>query len=156
MSNDLWLKLLLAVLLGLLLGAVLEPARGAELWVNLNARAYHFDRAPGYNERNLGLGLTYRADAHLRYLAGEYDNSFHHTSWYAGAAYFSSPLAVAGVAVRAGVAAGAVTGYDRRLQPVVLPTVSFECGRAEAALAYGAKASPKASALVALQLGWRW
>jgi hypothetical protein len=141
-----------------ILAAVFAPqlALADDLWLNVNLASYHFDRTKGYNEQNLGIGAEYRRGDHLRFIGGEYDNSFNRTSWYAGAAYFTKPLiAVFGVDARAGLAGGAVTGYDHT-RPLLLPAISFERGRWEANIAFAPKASPKASALLALQLGGKF
>ena len=78
--------------------------------------------ATGLNQTNPGIGVEFN-----HYHVGEYRNSLSRTSVYAGKDWET------GGAVKIGVLAGAVTGYNRlagsSVLPLLAPFVSVEYGR---------------------------
>ena len=47
-----------------------DTGKNPEVWVNMGGFSRHFARDKGYNESNLGLGVEYRTNAELSYMAG--------------------------------------------------------------------------------------
>lgn len=115
------------VIAALLLVAAHEARADGAILVSPGGFSYHQDRAAGYNERNHGLSLTYRADAELAYSAGGFGNSLHRRAYFAAARW--TPVQMGWV--RAGALAGVVTGYDAAGGgpiPIALPAVAVDIG----------------------------
>lgn len=87
--------------------------------------AYHTDRSVPHNEVNPGLGLRFKgASSEWFYMIGDYQNSQWKNSTYFGVGkefWRVGPLSVSAIA-------GAITGYNRYVLPVVLPEVALHFG----------------------------
>jgi hypothetical protein len=88
----------------------------------------HFGAPSGqFNENNLGIGIQYRTSSNFAYTAGVYRDSIWQTSAYVGVVW--TPLSL-GENVRAGLFAGAVTGYDAAaVVPFGGPMIEVTVGR---------------------------
>jgi hypothetical protein len=104
----------------------------AQTWGAVTCCSYHTDRTAGYNEHNGGLGLEHVLGENWSALGGFYDNSFHRTTVYAGAAY--TPLRVS--VFKAGVAAFAATGYEYPIVPAAAAVLEMEYERVGANLLF--------------------
>lgn len=109
------------------LGAVLFltqcDAQGEDLWLSATVKSYHGNRDRGYNENNFGLGFETTIGKDLRAVGGFYENSYYHTTLYAGAAWL--PLHAG--PVHGGLLIAGATGYENwPVRPVVLPTIAVE------------------------------
>lgn len=136
----------LAIAAALLLASA---AAQAQAWGVATVASYHLKRN-GYCEFNPGVGVE--LGANLRFIAGEYRNSFCDTTVYAGGSYTRALFGP----VRAGVTMVVATGYPNgtMVTPPV-PTLMLEGER------YGANviiAPPigKYSGVVGLQLKYRF
>ncbi len=115
------------VVIAALLLVAAHEARADGWYMSPGGVSYHQDRKAGYNERNHGLSLTYRADAELAYSAGGFGNSLHRRAYFAAARW--TPVQMGWV--RAGALVGVVTGYDAAGGgpiPVALPAVAVDIG----------------------------
>ena len=92
----------------LLAALAITPAM-AETTVGVHLATYHADRKAGYDEINPGVYVM-----HNQYTAGVYHNSEGHTSIYAG---YTIPVWKFDVTV------GAVSGYQRGLTALVIPSI---------------------------------
>lgn len=75
-------------------------------WGTVMTRSYHANRAKGYNESNFGLGVEVR-EGELRAGLGSFANSYYKTSNILYVSYLPWEIGP----VRAGLRAGAVSGY---------------------------------------------
>lgn len=115
------------VIAALLLVAAHEARADGAILISPGGFSWHQDRAAGYNERNHGLSITYRADDDLALSVGGFGNSLHRRAYFAAARW--TPLQV--WHLRVGALAGIVTGYDANSGgpiPVVLPAVAVSAG----------------------------
>lgn len=80
---------------------------GFNLWINPGAISYHFDRNAWYRELNWGIGVQSNLSDDMSVLAGNFINSDHARSHYAGLAW--QPLSWR--ALKIGFVAGAFDGY---------------------------------------------
>jgi len=90
--------------------------------LNINGKSKHLNTDIEFNEDNPGLGLTIENGNKLLALGG-YKNSFSEPSYYIGAGLkkrFGNDLYI-----EPGLLGGVVTGYDKKLTPMVLPSLSF-------------------------------
>ena len=99
----------------------------SKLWINAGFLTYHpTDHSGQFNDLNYGLGLEYEKSKSFSFAAGEYRNSVRHNSYYGMVEYQPLHLGV----VKAGVAAGAISGYPEMNHgkpfPAALPVVSIE------------------------------
>jgi hypothetical protein len=119
-------------------------------WLVATLASYHF-QTRNLNEFNPGLGVEVPYAA-VRFVGGEYRNSFERTSWYAGATWTPWRIGPA----RVGIIGGAITGYTRHpVLPMVLPTLQIE-GSAVGANLYYAPRIKDGSSVVGLQVKFRW
>jgi len=77
------------------------------LWLNVGGFSRHFDRQAGHNENNLGLGLEYRTNEELSFMAGSYHNSVRKSTTYAAVNW--QPLSMG--SFKLGAAVGLMNGY---------------------------------------------
>jgi hypothetical protein len=101
-------------------------------YLNLGGPSYHFDergrRVHGYNETNLGLGLTWEKRdvpvlGEVDLSTGLYRNSQRHTTVYATA----SKLPLEFLGARWGITGGLVSGYERaNVLPMLAPTACWK------------------------------
>jgi len=84
-----------------------DTGKNPEVWVNMGGFSRHFARDKGYNESNLGLGVEYRTNAELSYMAGAYYNSMRKTTYYAAVNW--QPLSIG--PWKLGASAGVMNGY---------------------------------------------
>lgn len=77
------------------------------LWINGGLLSYHFDRNADFRGKNWGFGVQSDLTPEISVQAGDFINSNHVRSDYAGAAW--QPISWHGA--RIGVAAGAFNGY---------------------------------------------
>lgn len=77
------------------------------LWINPGLISYHFDRDAGYRDLNNGLGVQSDVSDKLSLMAGNFINSDHARSNFAGMAW--QPLSWH--AIKIGLAAGILDGY---------------------------------------------
>lgn len=146
-----WVAAIALVAVMLLLG--IQPAQ-ADTWGAATVTSYHFDRSIKHNEFNAGLGIEHDIVKDTRLVAGFYDNSNHHLSLYAGAAYAPLKLGPADI----GLMAGGVNGYGenpRRWWLLVAPIVRFE-GESFGINIIGAPPMLKHEGVLGLQLKWRF
>lgn len=97
-----------------------------ELWLNPGFYSYHFDRDRSLNSLNYGFGAEYRFSSVGSLTAGNFHNSYHHSSNYIGA--YWQPIAVG--PVKLGVVTGLFNGYANTNNggwfPVLFPAASLE------------------------------
>lgn len=108
-------------LLALLTLSACPTQAPAETWAVATVNSYHF-KDSGNNEANFGVGFERGIAERLSLMAGEYRNSMGRTSVYAGLAW--TPLSYG--SLHFGFAAGAISGYESRPVPMVVPMVSME------------------------------
>lgn len=144
-----WAAAIALVAVMLFLG--IRPAEAAdETWLAATVTSYHFDRSIKHNEFNAGLGVEHDIAKDTRLVAGFYDNSNHHLSLYAGAAY--APIPIFGA--RFGVLAGGVNGYGENPRMwwfLVAPFLAVE-GKTFGLNIIGAPPMLKHEGVLALQL----
>jgi len=99
-------------------------------YLDINGASRHLGETEGLNERNLGAGITLekrklasRIIASLT--AGGYKNSFNENSFYAGGGLAKRFNMGKSLYADVGGVAGVVSGYDRKLEPMVMPMVSL-------------------------------
>jgi hypothetical protein len=127
-----------------------------ELWLAVNLTSYHLDRAPDYNERNLGIGLEMRFDHGLSAMAGAYDNSYSTPSAYLLAGW--QPIVIKRL-LHIGLFAGLATGYpiyDGDPGPVGGIFASVQNDKAGINLFYVPELREKQSAVIGLQVKARF
>jgi hypothetical protein len=78
------------------------------LWINPGLLSYHFDRDAGFCDLNSGLGVQSFVSDNLSLMAGNFINSDHGRSNYAGLAW--QPLSWH--ALKIGLSAGILDGYQ--------------------------------------------
>lgn len=120
------------VILGMML-ALLPDARAGDFLISPGGISWHADRSKNFNEVNNGFAGTWRDGDVIAYSAGFYGNSIHRRAYFVSARW--TPVQVG--PVRAGVLAGAVTGYAANsggAMPFALPAVATELGPVEVAL----------------------
>ncbi len=78
------------------------------LWINPGLLSYHFDRDAGFRDLNSGFGVQSDVSDNLSLMAGNYINSDHGRSNYAGLAW--QPLTWH--ALKIGISAGMLDGYQ--------------------------------------------
>ena len=94
----------------------------ATVLLDINGTSRHLGTDVKYNENNIGVGLTAELDNKLL-TAGNYRNSFGKPSYYAGAGItkkFGNSIYA-----KLGLLGGAVSGYEKKLTPMVLPMASI-------------------------------
>lgn len=99
-------------------------------YLDINGISKHLGEDQTLNERNLGAGITLekrklasRIIASLT--AGGYKNSFNENSFYAGGGLARRFNMGKSLYSDVGGVAGVVSGYDRKLEPMVMPMVSL-------------------------------
>lgn len=101
-----------------------KPA--GELWLNVGGFSRHFDRQANHNENNLGLGLEYRTNDELSFMAGSYYNSVRKSTTYAAVNW--QPLSMG--SFKLGAAVGLMNGYPAMNRGgtffAALPMVTYE------------------------------
>lgn len=106
--------------------SVVEPTPVSELWLNLGAYSYHFQRDKGLNSRNFGLGAEYRYSTASSIMIGGFYNSDRYTSHYA--VWHWQPLGLG--PVRFGAVVGAIDGYPNMLDGgwffAIIPTIGID------------------------------
>ena len=122
----------------LLLTLLLPTLAHADLWLVGSVTSYHSICPEGcYNRRNLGVGIEVDHDIHTRWVAGNYENSNYHNSFYAGLTH--TPLVLG--PLHFGLAFGVVNGYpdyhSGHFGLVVVPMVQLEGERLGANLFIG-------------------
>jgi hypothetical protein len=129
--------------------ALIPASASCQTWAAATIASHHFGATQHYEERNYGLGFEAPLNRpRLAAVAGEYRNSFHRTSVYAGLAW--TPLAWG--PAHFGIIGGIVTGYrPDPVLPMLLPTTQLELGRFGANLYFAPKIKNGAS-VVGLQL----
>lgn len=130
----------------------LWPAK-AETWIVATLAGYHYSAEPNkdYNEQNFGLGLEHSLTQRVRFAGGFYRNSNRIDSTY----IFVAWLPVERGAVKLGVAAGIVSGYEREPLKVAFPVLAVEGKSLGANITLVPRTNSNAGA-VGLQLKWRW
>jgi len=95
--------------------------------------SYHQDRTNQHNEtNNWGLGLHFTRTDRSQYVAGTYKNSQWKQSIYAGVmweVYAAGPLSFT-------VTAGAITGYEMAVTPMLLPEGRLRFGNMSLIVTY--------------------
>ena len=115
------MKLLLVSLLFFCGNAVAE-----NLELELHLTSYHFDD-DGYEEDNYGLGISYNFRESWSVTGGVFNNSYDHTSVYAGIAYRYNLCVSEEFVCSVGAIGGVVTGYEGYIDhagevwPIILP-----------------------------------
>lgn len=98
----------------------------SQVWLNLGGFSRHFNRTPGHNEHNLGLGIEYRTSPEISYMAGSYKNSVSKHTTYAAVNW--QPWLVGPFKV--GAAIGLMNGYPAVNRGgnffAALPMISYE------------------------------
>lgn len=94
----------------------------SEGWGVSTVASYHIDRDTKHNESNWGLGFECQVMEKGSLVGGVYENSYWRQSKYLGVTYLPYKLGPAKI----GAMFGAVTGYDRTVTPVIIPTIAFE------------------------------
>ena len=101
-----------------------KPA--GELWLNVGGFSRHFNRQANHNENNLGLGLEYRTNEELSFMAGSYHNSVRKSTTYAAVNW--QPLSMG--SFKLGAAVGLMNGYPAMNRGgtffAALPMVTYE------------------------------
>ena len=93
------------------------------IWVSTIVRSYHADRVSKYNERNFGIEAEASFKGNLKFLTGEYRNSFNRHSNYIGVAWLPySPKWNDNIHM--GLGAAGVTGYKYSI--AILPIITYE------------------------------
>jgi hypothetical protein len=94
-----------------------------QVWLTSGFLSHHFNRKPGYNENNTGIGIEYDFDKSRAIALGHYRNSVRRSSTYLHFIY--TPLELG--PFRAGGAVGLLDGYPLlrkgRYTPVLVPAV---------------------------------
>jgi hypothetical protein len=97
-----------------------------QIWVNLGGFSRHFSRDAGFNESNLGLGVEYRTNPEVSYMAGAYYNSVRKTTSYLAVNW--QPFSFGDL--RVGAALGLMNGYPSQAKGgaffAALPLASWE------------------------------
>lgn len=91
--------------------------------LSINGFSKHLGTDQEYNEVNPGIGIIKHTGDKSYATAGYYKNSFSEPSYYAGLGYdekFGDDYYA-----KLGVVAGVVSGYKRKLTPMVLPKLSL-------------------------------
>jgi hypothetical protein len=139
--------------LALSLAIMSLPVLGDEIILHLASR--HVDQAAERNETNTGIGLRIGYTNRIDLIAGTYRNSFDSTSIYAGAGYtFARSQHVS-----LGILAGAITGYNESLAPMLMPELSFSAGAASMKINYIPAVHYRglnASGAYVFSIGWRY
>ena len=140
----------------LLLALAATAAQADPAWhLQVHTKSHHFDaRTNGkqWEESNYGLGLRRELSADWSLQGGVYRNSLGRTTLYATADW--TPLQHG--AFSAGVFAGVRTGYEKRLQAAAGGLVRWQGERMSTTVRFSPKASRTGSAVIALELGWRF
>lgn len=116
--------------------------REGAVYLDVSLTSYHFDRSPEYkgvsfrhNEDNFGLGVSYQLNEDIELKLGYFENSHYKTSVYAlvNKTLWNLNSSNSHWDVRAGLAAGLVSGYEGTkgenelsfgvAQPMILPNV---------------------------------
>ena len=106
-----------------------------------------------WNERNFGLGIRYEQSADWSYQGGAYHNSERHTSVYGLVDW--TPIEIA--ALRLGVSAGVVTGYETApVVPAATLVARLQAKRVSIVVRYLPPISPKLTSVAAVELAWRF
>jgi len=100
-----------------------------DFYLDVNGKSKHFGKSDeqGYNENNVGLGITgEKADIGLVKLltAGGYKNSFNKPSYYAGGG-LAKRFGSGDYTMDIGGIAGGVTGYEKTISPLVAALLSL-------------------------------
>ena len=107
----------------------IEAKPVSEVWINPGMYAYHFQKDQNLNNNNWGIGLEYRFSTVASATIGNFKNSDHAQSYYAG--FYYQPVKFG--PVKLGVVAGAFNGYESTNNgawfPAILPALSVEQGR---------------------------
>jgi hypothetical protein len=92
----------------------------ADTHMDIMLGSYHTNRNVDFNESNTGMGLSY-IDGALMLSAGQYNNSYNDSSFYAmaGYRYYRDSYEV-------GVLAGPVTGYEIGSLFAAMPFVAYK------------------------------
>lgn len=100
------------------------PSNG-DYWLDLHGASKHISPEEEYNEKNLGMGVTYKWDDGRKSLTGgTYRNSYGRPTLYFGGGidkYFNTPIGKLG----AGIVGGIGTGYTSGITPMLLPRLSI-------------------------------
>jgi hypothetical protein len=122
----------------LLLVATVASANDVYLDINLSSSHvksgyYENQELTPYNEKNLGLGITYTYNPNLDFKIGFYENSYYKTSVYVGAHPNINILNDNRMVVEPGLLLGVVSGYEEEdnagieigggLNVIILPTL---------------------------------
>jgi len=106
-----------------------------------------------WNERNFGLGIRYEQSVDWSYQVGAYHNSEWHTSVYGLVDW--TPIEIA--ALRLGVSAGVVTGYETApVVPAATLVARLQAKRVSIVVRYLPPISPKLTSVAAVELAWRF
>lgn len=105
---------------------IVKPQPISEVWLNAGFLSLHYDKNVDLNNRNFGLGGTYRYSTVSAYTLGVFKNSDYQTSSYLG--WFWQPIAWG--KIRLGAVVGALDGYPEINNGgwylAAIPTVSVE------------------------------
>lgn len=105
-----------------------------------------------YNENNYGIGLRIDGGAWNGWMFGTYENSHFRQSIYAAKEWKTGRVGP----FQLGLVAGAVTGYNMRVMPLVLPEFIINMWRAEVVFLAQPFDVSNAAAMVAVQLRWKF
>lgn len=140
----------------LTLALAATTAQADHAWhLQVHTKSHHFDaRTNGkqWEDGNYGIGLRREFNADWSLQGGVYRNSIGRTTLYATADW--TPLQHG--AFSAGVFAGLRTGYEKGVQPAAGGLVRWQGERTSITVRMAPKVSSTGSAMVALELGWKF
>jgi len=101
----------------------------AQTYLTIPIASWHADKTRddgkgSYEQTNFGLGLEYAYTKSLRVEAGLYRNSLRTDTGYVGIIY--APFYLQSANVRVGTSIGLVSGYEKNLIPLLVPTLMWE------------------------------
>jgi len=142
---------------------VSTQAHSFDGWLDIHLGTSHAKRtymdksgnAIAYNQNNFGLGLSLPAYTNVDIRAGFFENSFNHTSVYAGADIFTSRHRF----ISAGVNLGVATGYENTptktstLAPMLMPHVTIKMKKFRTQIGYVPSLDPKQVAFWTFSVG---
>jgi hypothetical protein len=134
----------------------LQSSKRNQFWFNFGGLSQHFENSSRFNQQNFGFGLEYQVDRARYLVLGEYQNSVHGSTRYAGGGWMPLTYGPFKIGAIAGVADGYPKMRGGRFFPIILPVMAIETKYVGANFVIMPSVAGKVSGCVAMQLKLRF